>query len=576
MGYQRHIEYTNLKSPASKEIRNIVEIANDKDYFGVCLNSECLSVANKYKGKNLKIITVAGFPPIHSYSLFADGKNKQIQLALGLYNKQEIDKIKGIIDSGLADEIDLVFPIYWYVTGHFLKIHKFLKGIRNRYAGKLKVICELGTIFNQQTALYEIVDLLRQSGIDYFKCLAESTSLFYRQKGDPEIKQTTIKSFYKIFEPNKYLFPSIEIKNGKKELIWVPVCNMYKNNKTNKCRSITFGNGAYVTATENHKFPVLNRNNSWRDKQNLKYTLVKAKDLKVGDKILHLNYLKNITTNNTMFNYSFGLFVGFFMAEGNFTTKGLELSISKKDLPIIEKMKPIVQKFGGEIKMYPDKKTQGISVRINIKFLNSIMEYFIGGHNAKNKTIKQTVFKQSLQFRMGFIDGFLAGDGHKVSENFFTVSLCDNRYLIKRLRLLTKTVGYQLSGGEHISIVTIKDKKYKTRHFNINTKPINEFQYTPIKSIRKTSKEVQTYDIEIDSDSHLYFIGEGILTHNSNTGLIKQDFDSLLSSIMYCQMVMNDFDITMDIKASGGIKTKEQVDKLLEIGVKRIGTSSLI
>lgn len=167
--YSKYIELTNLKSPNSKEIRKFVETANQKGYFGVCLQPGDLPVAAKYRNPDLKLITVMGFPPIHTFKYFADGKNKRIQLALGLYKEEDIDSIKSLIDSGLADELDLVFPIYWYMRGQFTRIHKFLKGIKDRYQRPVKVICELGTIFNKTVPLYEIIDLLKQSGVDYFK-----------------------------------------------------------------------------------------------------------------------------------------------------------------------------------------------------------------------------------------------------------------------------------------------------------------------------------------------------------------------------------------------------------------------
>jgi deoxyribose-phosphate aldolase len=67
----------------------------------------------------------------------------------------------------------------------------------------------------------------------------------------------------------------------------------------------------------------------------------------------------------------------------------------------------------------------------------------------------------------------------------------------------------------------------------------------------------------------------GVDYFKTNTGLIKQDFDKLLASILFTQMLMKDMDIPMDIKASGGIRTEKQVKKLIQLGVKRIGTSSI-
>ena len=170
MDYGKYIEYTNLKSPSSKEIKAFVETANAKGYAGVCLQAGDLGVAAKYRRPDLKLVTVAGFPPIHAFQAYAkQGYDQRLNLGLGLYSPREIDTIKGIIDSGVADELDLVFPIYWYATGKLGRIYHFLKGIKQRYNRPVKVICELGTIFRNRINLYEIYCLLADSGVDYFK-----------------------------------------------------------------------------------------------------------------------------------------------------------------------------------------------------------------------------------------------------------------------------------------------------------------------------------------------------------------------------------------------------------------------
>jgi len=170
MKLNKHIEYTNLKSPSRKDIKDFIETANENKYHGVCLHRSCLSVAKKYADKDLKIITVGGFSPISSYYKFKQASLKQrMPLYLGLYNSEEVDNIKRVIDEGIADEIDLVFPIYWYTQGNLLKIHKLFKGLKERYKKPMKVIVELGTVFKKRVALYEVISLLKESNIDFFK-----------------------------------------------------------------------------------------------------------------------------------------------------------------------------------------------------------------------------------------------------------------------------------------------------------------------------------------------------------------------------------------------------------------------
>jgi deoxyribose-phosphate aldolase len=174
------IEFTNLKSPHSKEIKTMVEKANAEKYYGVCLLPGDLGVANKYRSPELKLITVAGFPPISAYSLILNNPRK-FALALGYYRRENIEKIKEITNEGLADELDIIFPLFWYFKGYLLRITKFLTNIKKEYKRPLKVIIELGTIFRDEKMLWEISNILQDSGVDYLKSNSGLIKQDYRE-----------------------------------------------------------------------------------------------------------------------------------------------------------------------------------------------------------------------------------------------------------------------------------------------------------------------------------------------------------------------------------------------------------
>lgn len=165
------VEFTNLRSPKSKDIKVLVETANANGYGGVCVNPGCLGVAKKYKADTVKLVTVFGFPPIYSYPYFKDKRNysRSLLLCLGDYNRYEVDNIQDCIQEGIVDELDLVFPIRWFMLDKKIRIVKLLSAVKKKFPGKLKVICELGTIFNDETVLTEILQILNDSGVDFFK-----------------------------------------------------------------------------------------------------------------------------------------------------------------------------------------------------------------------------------------------------------------------------------------------------------------------------------------------------------------------------------------------------------------------
>jgi len=170
MSYADKIELTNLKSPSAKEIELFVGKANALGYAGVCLQPGTLSIAAKVRRPDLKLITVAGFPPIAMFPMLMNPQfSRALAIHLGKYNVQEVENIKRIIDTGLADELDLVFPIQWYATGKIKKIYRFLSGVKKRFKKPVKVIGELGTLIKSRINLYEVYCLIADSGADYYK-----------------------------------------------------------------------------------------------------------------------------------------------------------------------------------------------------------------------------------------------------------------------------------------------------------------------------------------------------------------------------------------------------------------------
>jgi len=168
--YYRYIELTRLKSGNSKDFLSFLDTANQLSVIGVCILPEFLLLADKHKRKDLRVITIAGFPPENLFQRIKENSQKrEYQLLLGNYTDKELNKIKDIVDSNLTDELDLVFPISMYVQGDFLRIYRLLKGIVQEYKKPVKVIVELGTLFSDRIALYEISDLLIQAGVTYLK-----------------------------------------------------------------------------------------------------------------------------------------------------------------------------------------------------------------------------------------------------------------------------------------------------------------------------------------------------------------------------------------------------------------------
>jgi len=163
----KYIEYTNLKNPNRKELENFIKTAIEKSVYGVVLRYQELSLAKKLlKNTDIKLISVAGFPPVSSIKTIESNPDKY-GLLLGLYNKEQRKELHYILDEGV-DELDIIFPFSWYIQGKLLRCRDFLAGIKKRVKF-LKVIIELGTFVSKEIVLYEIISILKDSGVDMIK-----------------------------------------------------------------------------------------------------------------------------------------------------------------------------------------------------------------------------------------------------------------------------------------------------------------------------------------------------------------------------------------------------------------------
>lgn len=170
LNYRAKVEYTNLKNPPSKVIKNLAKEAINLFYGGVCVLNHCTNIVatiRENKKAALKIVTVAGFPPVQAYPLIAT--NPMYQYALGHYNKKEFEHLRNIFNNSDVDELDVVFPMSLYTVGRRKRILWLLRGIKKRFKKPVKVIIELGTIFKKEESLKEICFILEEAGIDFVK-----------------------------------------------------------------------------------------------------------------------------------------------------------------------------------------------------------------------------------------------------------------------------------------------------------------------------------------------------------------------------------------------------------------------
>ena len=381
-------------------------------------------------------------------------------------------------------------------------------------------------------------------------CLEENTELFVLIDG-----KYYLKPIKEIFELSK--FKQIKIPAWSKEGIkWVRIKSVFDTG-VKEVFEIQLTNGKKVFATSEHKFPVIvsPKPNFRRKKDFIVLNFKKVKELKPYKDKLYV--LTKIDRENEKVgkkeDYIKGLLVGWYLAEGSgvWTKSPTKLTVNKKDL---QKLQPVIK--WGKIKRirkmstcnaYEVFLTSG-SKGTKRKPLVDLIRKFIKGKNCKEKIFTDEIWNTSKEFLKGVLDGFLEGDGSWDSNNKrWRIRISYNPDLVKQLETICLLLNKQIR-IENNNNARGFGKIYKILSFSIQDwdKRIvhKNCSYQAIRSIKNIGLR-KTYDLEIEpiytsycgkgtTDkptiekrkakwNNLYFLGNGILTHNSKQILLNKE-----------------------------------------------------
>jgi len=290
------------------------------------------------------------------------------------------------------------------------------------------------------------------------------------------------------------------LHNGK----WIDIIEKYKFPIENKSiLKITLYDNTSIICTAEHRLMTTNG-------------LVEAKSLKpsnrinynlLGDKlILDLQKYEGTVPSS----WELGYFIGFYAAEGD-CERNDELRLANNNKDILDKLcKYIESNFGCKGSYYFDKKG---TYRLSFysPALVALAKYFVLGNLSTNKRLSGNVYTQSLDFRKGLWEGYMAGDGCKIRNAIVSFS---DRMLYSLKYLLTSIGEMGIIRKESHEIYC---KKQKLKYIRIRKiEP-----YTP-------RRQIYVYDIRLDSGDHLFTLANGVISHNSGAQAFN-DFDTLIA-----------------------------------------------
>lgn len=371
-------------------------------------------------------------------------------------------------------------------------------------------------------------------------CLAATTKILYRI--NDKIFYGTVHQLYDIINHGNN--EKVEIMGYKG---FVEVIKAFEiKNPTNELIKITLKNGLVISTTKDHPSVKINKDGNLIE--------LKAEELQIND-ILPVSKEINYESNGG--SKELGRFVGLFGAEGQFDNRRTT-SVSF----CFHTQETDLQKFISDFSLnnFGCKSRLDISpiyensckVEIQGNVIHGLMKDFFIGELCTDKRLKSRIFNMSEDFKLGFLEGFIEGDGYtkdNTRSDYGNIHIA-NKELAHDLVALANSINIKCSirkgsnGNDYIVNILHNDKlkleplsnwhngegsKQKSTVLN----NYNDYYGVGIESIEiiKTKKDMNVYDFTVNTNDHLFQIANGIITHNCRLLSDPEEFKNYASSV---------------------------------------------
>jgi len=402
-------------------------------------------------------------------------------------------------------------------------------------------------------------DWICHNDLIWAKCLSENTLIFFKE----EEGGYSLLSIKELYESKKQGF--VPTFGHDMNIHWVKIINIVPTG-IKDTKIITTKAGHIVEASLDHEFPF--KITGGRHFGYIRGLSIKE-DIQKNEYLYVNSELETSLPDGTETDYSDGFNCGFFIAEGNF----------RKNRKVAEYKDSIYSKMGrirygnpkeetwnqevifscgkkdeerGYLKHLERYSLKKYNYKENIliiksadKQLVSMIDSYITGNKCNEKHFTDKAFNTSISFMRGCVDGFLAGDGsYDEANNRWRVGIKPNPRLKDELEVMCRILHYDF---RFESIHEIKNqektKTFMEMKFSIRKEDAryrimsSGFITDKVENIERS--KAFCYDLEIESlyhgrgtnasktmgktktkkvanYNHLYFLANGIWTHNCN------------------------------------------------------------
>lgn len=247
---------------------------------------------------------------------------------------------------------------------------------------------------------------------------------------------------------------------------------------------------------------------------------LECKDLIVGDLIPFNTDV--ITWSGETGSYSLGYAIGAYYGDGNKDSEGIcySLASADKDIETEAKLKAFWKSLGYKVTTIIEDGLRRVRIGGN-SF--ELISRFVLGDNAINKNMSAAAFSLNEEARNGIIDGYIATDGSRNRNRISTSSqqMVDDLmtlFTIQGKKSLLSFVDNREGrlGNNPNYVVSYPQRNSYADYF----KTIDDVLYYTITEIKEVEQQ-KLYCIEVEDESHVFTLANGMITHNCRLQLDK-------------------------------------------------------
>lgn len=348
-------------------------------------------------------------------------------------------------------------------------------------------------------------------------CLGPNEEVVVKNPKSGEIRKCAIQNLNRATSDDRLLFTEILTEQGFKR-----ITDFFVRPNTDKLLDVTLLNGASMKITPDH--PCLVQRHG-------KQLTVQASKLLKTDKIPYKpQYIEN--TAQQLGSYELGRFVGIYCGDGSIQgSKGLQFVNNPKKQTSMFLKTFAETHLGAQTRMidYTTYERFFIAGKAAVELVSR----YIKGNSSRTKHLCSDFLNMSSDFRRGFIAGYSESDGTN------TTVASSSAQLIKDVSVVLNSLGlhYNMKRGKassgfgienrQMSVITASPTNQKRPSFKrvCIDKDDSEIFWMPISKIEKSNRIPDyVYDVRVDSETHLFSLANGIITHNCDYTYIDDPF----------------------------------------------------